>query len=123
MIRFNLDKQKRLLIVTPEGKLGAEDFARLTEAIDPFLEQEGPLRGLMIESQAFPGWQDFAALISHLRFVKEHHKRIRKVAAVTDNSVLSILPQVASHFVKAEIRHFPYHQKESALNWMLQPAI
>jgi len=116
-------KQNRILTVSPEGKLEAEDFAQLAEVVDPFLEEHGPLRGLLIEAEAFPGWQDFAALISHLRFVKEHHKRIRKVAAVTDNSVLSILPQVASHFVKAEIRHFPYHQKESALNWMLQPAI
>ncbi len=122
MIKFNLDKENKVLTVIPEGKLASEDFDRLTEVIDPFLEQEGPLRGLLIESEDFPGWQDFAALISHLRFVKDHHERVRKVAAVTDSSFLSILPQVASHFVKAEIRHFPYHEKESALNWLLQPA-
>lgn len=123
MISFNLDKENHILMVSPQGKLESGDFSRLAEAVDPYLEQEGPLRGLLIESESFPGWQDFAALVSHLRFVKDHHQRVRRVAAVTDSGFLSILPQVASHFVKAEIRHFPYHERSSALNWLLQPEV
>ena len=121
MIKLNLDEANRILTVSPEGKLEAEDFAQLAEVVDPFLEEHGPLRGLLIEAEAFPGWQDFAALISHLRFVKAHHTRIDRVAAVTDSGVLSVLPQVASHFVKAEVRHFPYQDRQIALDWLLQP--
>ena len=108
MIKFNLDEANRILTVSPEGKLEAEDFAQLAEVVDPFLEEHGPLRGLLIKAEAFPGWQDFAALLSHLRFVRAHHEKVRRVAAVTDSRFLSIMPQVASHFVKAEVRHFPY---------------
>jgi SpoIIAA-like len=43
---------------------------------------------------------------------------IEKVATVSDSGFLRILPSVASHFVKAEVRHFDYHDKEKALEWL-----
>lgn len=119
MIIFNLDEANRKLTVSPEGKLEAEDFAQLAEVVDPYLEEHRPLRGLLIEAEAFPGWQDFAALISHLRFVKKHHTRIDRVAAVTDSGFLSVLPQVANHFIKAEVRHFPFNDKQTAFDWLI----
>ena len=119
MIKFNLDEANRILTVSPEGKLQAEDFTQLAATVDPFIENRGSLSGLLIEAEDFPGWQDFAALISHLRFVKEHHKRIDRVAAVTDSGFLSVLPQVAKHFIKAEVRHFPYNDKQAAFAWLM----
>lgn len=121
MIDYSLDRQNRVLVVKPTGKLEAEDFARLAAEVDPFLDESGPLKGLMLEAAVFPGWKDFAALLSHLRFVKDHHTRIGRVAAVTDSSFLAILPQVASHFVQAEVRHFPAEQRQAALDWLLAP--
>ena len=109
---------KKILVLTPEGKLEAEDFARLANEVDPYLEEAGELNGLLIETEFFPGWHDFAALLSHWRFVKAHHQKIRKVAAVTDSGFLAILPAVASHFVRAEVKHFAYHDKQVALQWL-----
>ena len=120
MISFKLDTLNRILSIIPEGKLETEDFVRLAQEVDPYLEEHGELKGLMIQTESFPGWQDFAALLSHLRFVRDHHQKVRRVAAVTDSSFLSILPQVASHFVKAEVRHFPYQDRQVALDWLLQ---
>jgi len=121
VIKTEWQGQHNILSITPEGRLEAEDFARLAQEVDPYLEEHGQLKGLMIETESFPGWQDFAALLSHLRFVKAHHEKVRRVAAVTDSRFLSILPQVASHFVKAEVRHFPYQDRQIALDWLLQP--
>ena len=118
MIKIEWRGEHNILIITPEGKLEAEDFVRLAQEVDPYLEEPGQLKGLLIETEAFPGWQDFAALLSHLRFVKAHHEQVRKVAAVTDSGFLSILPQVASHFIKAEVRHFPCDDKQAALEWI-----
>jgi hypothetical protein len=28
------------------------------------------------------------------------------------------MPQVANHFIKAEIKHFDYDDKDAALNWL-----
>jgi hypothetical protein len=37
---------------------------------------------------------------------------------VTDSGFLSVLPNVASHFIEAEIRHLSFDEKENALNWL-----
>jgi hypothetical protein len=43
-----------------------------------------------------------------------------KIAAVSDSAVLSIAPQIAKHFVKAEFRHFNANEREAALAWLRQ---
>jgi hypothetical protein len=118
MITHHLDRIAGILTVTPSGPLEASDFEALAREIDPYLEQNGKLHGLMLYTELFPGWHDFAALVSHLKFVRAHHARIEKVAAVTDSGFAAIAPKVASHFVKAEIRHFPYSEKAAALAWL-----
>jgi peroxiredoxin len=72
------------------------------------------LHGLLIHTKSFPGWADFGAMVSHFKFVKNHHQHIAKVAAVTDSGFLTIMPSIISHFNHAEVRHF----KESALTWV-----
>lgn len=118
MIHHELLRDEGILIVTPEGPLESMDFEVLAREVDPYIEEEGKLNGLMIYAESFPGWDNFAALVSHVKFVKHHHQNIRKVAAVTDSGFLSILPRVASHFVHADVRHFGYRDKEGALNWL-----
>jgi hypothetical protein len=72
----------------------------------------------MIEAAAFPGWEGFAGLTAHLRLVRDHHRVLRRVAVVSDSAVLSHLPQLARHFVAAEVRHFPGAERPEALNWL-----
>ena len=69
-------------------------------------------------AESFQGWDNLAAFLSHLKFIKDHHQKIAKVAAVTESGFLSILPRVASHFVHAEIRHFLYEDGEAAMAWL-----
>ena len=68
----------------------------------------------MVDAQSFPGWDSFAALVSHLEFVRDHHRLIGKIAAVSDSPVLSLAPRLAKHFVKAEIRHFNANERAAA---------
>ncbi|MFK5927471.1 MAG: STAS/SEC14 domain-containing protein [Desulfuromusa sp.] len=118
MLKHELLHDKSILIVVPEAPLEAQDFEDLNREIDPYIAETGRLKGLMIYTESFPGWETFAAFISHLKFVKNHHQQIGKVAAVTDSGFLAILPRVASHFVQAEIRHFSWDDKEKALDWL-----
>ena len=46
------------------------------------------------------------------------HQKVRKIAAVTGSGFLSIMPQVANHFIRAEVRRFGYDDKDAALNWL-----
>ena len=107
-----------ILIVTPEGPLEEADFTSLAADVDSYIEKRGQLQGLMIYVESFPGWDSFAGMLSHLKFVKDHRQQIQKIAVVTDGGVLSILPQIAGHFVAAKIKHFPYQAKESAIDWL-----
>jgi hypothetical protein len=72
----------------------------------------------MLEVPAFPSWEGFGGLNAHLRFVRDHHRLIRRVAVVSDSPVLSRLPQLASYFVAAEVRHYPRTEWSGALDWL-----
>jgi SpoIIAA-like len=118
MLEHELQRAEGLLVIRPRGPLQADDFISLAAVIDPYVEQHGNLRGLMIEASSFPGWDSFAAFVSHVRFVRDHHRVIRKVAAVSDSPILSITPQLAKHFVNAAIRHFKASERSAALAWL-----
>ena len=122
MIEHKLLENEKILIVTPKGALEKSDFEKLSAIVDPYLEKEGQLNGLMIQTESFPGWDSFAALISHFQFVKHHQKKISRVAAVTDSSFLSVMPVIADHFVDAELKHFNYDEKERAMEWLKEAA-
>ncbi len=118
MIDYELLQAEGILIIHPEASLEAADFQRIAHEVDPCIEINGKLRGVMIEAESFPGWKDFAGLIAHLKFVKDHHRKIEKVAVVSDSSFLAFAPTIASHFVQADIRHFAHPQADGALAWL-----
>src|SRR6516225_9381215 len=119
VIKSELLKDKSVLIVSPVGPLAASDFEHLAQEVDPYIEQNGRLHGLMVHTESFPGWADFAALLSHLKFAKDQQSKIEKVAAVSDSGFLRIIPNVANHFVKAHVKHFNYDEKDKALEWLV----
>jgi len=118
MIDLELDEEAGIAIVRPEGRLEVSDFAEIGRQIDPFIENNGKLSGLVIETQAFPGWENFSALLSHLKFVREHHRQVKKVAFVSSSEMLSLLPSIAGHFVSAEVKHFGDDELEPAKEWI-----
>ena len=118
MIDHELLRDEGVLVIRPKGALEATDFQTVTNEVDPYIEANGKLHGLLIDAEAFPGWKDFAALLAHLKFVKDHHRKIEKIAAVSDSAFLTIAPKLASHFVQADVRHFGHPQKEEAMAWL-----
>src|ERR1700760_4766231 len=88
MINYELLRDEGILIIRPTGSLEAADFQKIAEEVDPYIEAHGKLHGVMIDAPAFPGWKDFAAVVAHLRFVKGHHQKVEKIAAVSDSSFL-----------------------------------
>ena len=77
-----------ILIINPNGALDVSDFDRLTQKVDTYLEKHSRLHAALIYTEDFPGWVNFASLISHLKFVRLHHQKIEKIALVT-NTVLA----------------------------------
>jgi hypothetical protein len=118
MVEHELLRAEGILVIHPKGRLEAADFEKLAQEIDPYIEANGKLHGLMIEAESFPGWTGFGALIAHFTFVRDHHRKIEKVAVVSDSTFLSVAPRFASHFVHANLRHFAHDQRDAALAWL-----
>ncbi|MDQ0318476.1 tRNA U38,U39,U40 pseudouridine synthase TruA [Pararhizobium capsulatum DSM 1112] len=100
-------REKNILIVAPQGPLGQADFETIAKAVDACQTSEGKVAGLMITIGLFPGWQSFSAFTAHLKFVARHHRRIHRIAVVTNSALLKIVPGIAGVFLHPEIRKRP----------------
>jgi hypothetical protein len=118
MIEYDLDTAHSILVVRPESALEKDDFVQLAKAVDPQIEATGGLAGLVINAAKFPGWESLGAMVTHFRFVRDHQKHVKKVAVVTDSALGDIAEHLASHFVSAQIRHFPAGHIEEARHWI-----
>jgi hypothetical protein len=58
-------------------------------------------------------------MAAHFQFVKDHHRQIKKVARVTDSALGNVAEHLASHFLAAEIKHFPAGETAAAKQWVL----
>jgi SpoIIAA-like len=119
MLEYEFDSANSILLVKPESALEKNDFVQLAQAVDPQIEQSGDLAGLIISAPAFPGWDSFGAMVTHFRFVRDHHKHVKKIAVVTDSHLADVAEHLGSHFVAAEIQHFPAGEIEQARQWIL----
>jgi len=118
MIEHTLDTVHSILHIRVKSSLEQDDFANLARTIDPYLAETGGLAGLIIEVPTFPGWENLGAMAAHFRFLRDHHRLIRKVGVVTDSHLGKVAEQLASHFVSAEIKHFPAGGFEAAKQWV-----
>jgi tRNA U38,U39,U40 pseudouridine synthase TruA len=120
MINFELRHDKGMLVLHPEGPLEAADFILIASQVDTYLAGNGKLHGVLIHANSFPGWKDFAAMLAHLKFLKEHIRKIEKVAVVADGFFANIMPDIANHFVHAQVRHFDFKREDTAWEWINQ---
>src|SRR5438045_1005994 len=99
MIEHTLDTASGILHLRPKAALGKADFEQLTQTVDPYITGKGDLAGLIIETPGFPGWSSFGALAAHLRFVRDHHRHVKKIALVTDSALGNVAEHLVAHFV------------------------
>jgi len=116
----NIDTKNAIATLHPKDRLSKDDFVRAASLIDPFIEEVGTLKGVIIETKDFPGWDSFSAFITHLKFVKEHHKKVNKLAFVTDSMVGESAEKIGNHFVSAEIKRFNFSELQEAKDWILE---
>ena len=119
MIEHTLDSANSILYVRPTSKLEQNDFVQLAKTVDPHIERKGSLAGLIIQVTSFPGWESLGAMASHFRFVRDHHKYVKKIAVVTNSPMGNVAEHLASHFVAAEIKHFPGGELKEAEQWVM----
>jgi hypothetical protein len=119
MIEHTFNPTTAILHIQPKSSLEQADFEQLAKTVNSYIAGTGDLAGIIVETPDFPGWSSFGAMAAHLRFVKEHHKHIRKIALVTDSALGNIAEHLVAHFVSAEIRQFPASEFAAARQWIL----
>lgn len=119
MLNVELNEVEGIAVLEPDGELSKNDFISVAEELDPYIEGNGELRGIIIHVESFPGWDSFSALVAHLKFVREHHKEVSRIAFATDSPIGTLAEHVASHFVNAEIKNFKFSELESSRKWVL----
>ena len=60
-------------------------------------------------------------MLRHLRFVRDHHRKVRRVALAADSRLAELAPRLAEHFVHAEIKNFGYDDLDAAVVWAAGP--
>ena len=119
-IKVTLQEALKIAILEPKASLSKDDFIYAKSLIDSFIEREGKLNGIIIYTKDFPGWDSFSAFLNHMKFIKEHHKHIRKLAFVTDSFVGEMGERVGSHFVSAEVKNFDFSALDEAKKWIIK---
>jgi hypothetical protein len=118
MLKITDDEAHNCLVLEPTGPLTQRDLDALTERFDERVSETDRVPNLVIRAGGFPAWADFAALLKHLRFIREHHRLVERVAIVSDARALDLAPRLARRFVSADVRHFPAAGFEAALAWV-----
>lgn len=118
MLIHQILKDDNIVVVEPTSRLMEEDFQQLTQDVDQHLLGTESIEGLLVHMKLFPGWENFKGLIGHFRFVHDHHRKIKKVALVSDSTIAVLIPKLAEHFVSAELKHFEFSERETAMEWL-----
>jgi hypothetical protein len=118
MLDYSIMKPEGILVLKPHAPLSKEDFDSLSAAVDSYLSDHAKLHGVLIHTKEFPGWENFGGFTAHMHFVSGHHKKIERLAIVTDSPVAGIGESFAKHFTSAEVRHFPFADDAKALAWL-----
>jgi hypothetical protein len=112
-----------VLVVEVTAPLRVQDFDALAATADTWLETHEVLPGIVIHARQFPGWENVAGMLRHLRFAREHHRKVRRVALAADSRLAGLAPHLAEHFVQAEIKAFGCDELDNALEWAAGPTL
>ncbi|MFF7241721.1 STAS/SEC14 domain-containing protein [Streptomyces collinus] len=113
--------ESEVLVVEVRQPLRAQDFDALAQTADSWLETHDELAGVVVHARAFPGWENITGMLRHVRFVRDHHRKVRRIALAADSKLAALVPHLADHFVRADVRQFGYEELDDAVSWASAP--
>ncbi len=111
-----------VIVVEVKQALRAQDFDALAFTADNWIETHGYLQGLVIHVREFPGWENFGSFLRHLRFVRDHHREVKRIAFAADSKLASFAPEIGGLSIRAEVKSFGYEELDIAITWAGRPA-
>ncbi|MEP7154844.1 MAG: STAS/SEC14 domain-containing protein [Betaproteobacteria bacterium] len=118
MLDYSIMEPEGILLLKPGAPLSREDFAGLTTVVDTYLEDHARLHGVLIHAKDFPGWEDMGGFTAHMHFVHDHHKKVERIAVVTDSVIAGLVESLGKHFIAAEVKKFDFDRYAEAFTWL-----
>lgn len=122
-VSYRLFPEAGVIVVEVKQALRAQDFDALAATADAWIEAHGDLQGVVIHAREFPGWENLGSLFRHVRFVRDHHRKVKRIALVADAKLVVLVPKIAEHFIQAEVKSFGYDALDTAIAWAGASAI
>jgi len=119
MLAYHLNPETGIVELRPRGPLEAQDFASLWLTMKSYIEDHGRLRGLLLELDRFPGFDDWDAIAAQIRFVRRNLPKVDRIALLTDNPWLEPLPDVLRLLTPLEVKRFPLERRGDAFAWIV----
>ena len=118
MLDYSILEPEGVLVLKPDAPLKQEDFDSLSTTVNAYLAKHGKLRGALVYSKKFPGWEDVSGFTAHMHFVREHRTKVGRIAVVTDSVIADIVKSIAKYFTPADVRRFHFAEYDAALAWV-----
>jgi hypothetical protein len=106
----------KVLEVDLHGKLGREDYEKVSPETEKLIRQHGKIR-ILVTMREFEGW-DAGALWEDLKWETRHFNDIERLAVVGEESWHKWMAGFCNAFTKAEVRYFTFDQLEEAHVWL-----
>ncbi len=98
------------------GKLTDADYKQFLPVLEEMIREAGRI-SLYIELQNFEGWEAKAAW-DDLRFGLQHDDDFKRIAIVTDGSLIHAATSFVNFFSHIEIRFFANNESAAAWDWL-----
>ena len=117
MIEWIETGSKKAVGIRISGKIERADMEKIIGGVKAKFAQNEKL-GVYVELESFEGIS-FEALIQDLKFGLPNIRRFNKKAVVSQKEWLGKIAEISDRvFPGIEIRHFPFEQKEEAMEWV-----
>lgn len=117
MIKLFVDNN--ILYAKVLGNIEQGDFDNnVRKAADEVINEYGKIRGILIDTNDFNGWEDFPAFLEHFGFIQDVNDDVYRIAIIGDSTWQKLLPMVASLFVEPVIKRFDPGHGEEAEEWI-----
>ena len=98
------------------GKIGKDDYTPLTADVEALLEKEESICLLLdlddLEGEKANAWG------TDLKFGREYHKKIAKMAIVGDKKWQEWMTSLVDPFYAREAEYFPLEERQAAWDWL-----
>jgi len=110
------NKDKDILAFKVSGKLTDADYKQFLPVLETMIQKKGRI-SLYIEAQDFKGWEAKAAW-DDLRFGLQHDNDFKRIAIISDKSLVHTATGFVNFFSHIDMRFFDENESEAAWDWL-----